>query len=90
MAVNAAHRNLIDDPIARVRHIIDVCLKVGYTEQPCIVESGQRPERPGPHPDGTHTIAATIPIKAAPNVLLRSKLSTIAGRRGEGDGGEKR
>lgn len=40
MATNLTHRDLVDNPIAGVLHIVYVRLKVGYTEQSCIVAGG--------------------------------------------------
>lgn len=45
-----------------------------------------------PHSGGTHRVATTIPMKAAPNVLLRSKSIAIVGRKeggAEGRGDRK-
>lgn len=74
------HRDLVNDPIARILHIVYIRLEVGYTEQPCVVARVNALRRPNPYPDGTHKVAATIPIKAAPNVLLRSMSIAIVGR----------
>ena len=32
MTINTTHRNLVDDPVVGILHIVDVRLKVGYTE----------------------------------------------------------
>lgn len=42
IVTNATYRDLVDDPITRILDIVDVHLKVGYTEQPCIVAWSQR------------------------------------------------
>jgi hypothetical protein len=41
---NVTYGELVDDPIARILHVVDVGLKVGYTKQPFIVGEGQRSE----------------------------------------------
>lgn len=43
ITTDVTHRDLVDNPIARILHIVDVRLEVGYTEQPCIIAGSQRP-----------------------------------------------